>query len=67
MVAMKVLRAYIREAEAARRVAPFCTARVLEVGVADGRPYTVSELITGPSLERLVRGEGGAVRQRAFY
>ncbi|MET9251622.1 hypothetical protein [Nonomuraea sp. NPDC003709] len=67
-VAVKVLHAYmgdaethrrfLREAEAARRVAPFCTARVLEVGVADGRPYIVSEFITGPSLERLVRGEG---------
>ncbi|MET7336040.1 serine/threonine-protein kinase [Nonomuraea sp. NPDC005650] len=51
-------RRFLRETEAARRVAPFCTARVLEVGVADGRPYIVSEFITGPSLERLVRGEG---------
>ncbi len=67
-VAVKVLHAqvgdaeahrrFMREAEAARRVAPFCTARVLDVGVADGRPYIVSEFITGPSLERLVRGEG---------
>ncbi|MGW0589141.1 hypothetical protein [Streptosporangium sp. NPDC002607] len=39
-------------------MAPFCTARVLDVGVADGRPYIVSEFITGPSLDRLVRGEG---------
>ncbi|MFI7133922.1 serine/threonine-protein kinase [Nonomuraea sp. NPDC050153] len=51
-------RRFMREAEATRRVAPFCTARVLDVGVADGRPYIVSEFITGPSLERLVRGEG---------
>ncbi|MEU6716109.1 serine/threonine-protein kinase [Nonomuraea sp. NPDC046802] len=68
-VAVKVLHAqmgdaethrrFMREAEAARRVAPFCTARVLDVGVSDGRPYIVSEFITGPSLERLVRGEGG--------
>ncbi|GAA0852482.1 serine/threonine-protein kinase [Streptosporangium amethystogenes subsp. fukuiense] len=67
-VAVKVLHArmedaethrrFIREAEAARRVAPFCTARVLDVGVADGRPYIVSEFVAGPSLERLVRGEG---------
>ncbi|WP_433373427.1 serine/threonine-protein kinase [Streptosporangium sp. CA-115845] len=67
-VAVKVLHAqmedaethrwFIREVEAARRVAPFCTARVLDVGVADGRPYIVSEFITGPSLDRLVRGEG---------
>ncbi|MFI6451587.1 serine/threonine-protein kinase [Streptosporangium amethystogenes] len=51
-------RRFMREVEAARRVAPFCTARVLDVGVAEGRPYIVSEFITGPSLERLVRGEG---------
>ncbi|WP_431900331.1 serine/threonine-protein kinase [Nonomuraea sp. bgisy101] len=67
-VAVKVLHAqvsdeqayrrFMREAEAARRVAPFCTARVLDVGVADGRPYIVSEFIAGPSLERLVKGEG---------
>ncbi|MEU0478845.1 serine/threonine-protein kinase [Streptosporangium sp. NPDC006013] len=67
-VAVKVLHAqmedaethrwFMREVEAARRVAPFCTARVLDFGVADGRPYIVSEFITGPSLDRLVRGEG---------
>ncbi|MEV4894992.1 protein kinase [Nonomuraea sp. NPDC055795] len=67
-VAVKVLHAqvvdeemhrrFLREAEAARRVAPFCTARVLDVGVEDGRPYMVSEYIAGPSLERLVKGEG---------
>jgi len=67
-VAVKVLHAqvedaaahrrFLREAEGARRVAPFCTARVLDVGVADGRPYIVSEFIAGPSLDRLVRGEG---------
>ncbi|MFD9946488.1 serine/threonine-protein kinase [Nonomuraea sp. NPDC059023] len=67
-VAVKVLHAqvadedahrrFLREAEAARRVAPFCTARVLDVGVADGRPYIVSEHIAGPSLERMVKGDG---------
>ncbi|MCC5575675.1 serine/threonine protein kinase [Microtetraspora sp. AC03309] len=67
-VAVKVLHAqmedtethrrFMQEVEATRRVAPFCTARVLDVGVADGRPYIVSEFITGPSLDRLVRGEG---------
>ncbi|MBB5083864.1 serine/threonine-protein kinase [Nonomuraea endophytica] len=51
-------RRFLREAEAARRVAPFCTARVLDVGVSDGRPYIVSEHITGPSLERMVKGDG---------
>ncbi|MFI6385886.1 serine/threonine-protein kinase [Nonomuraea sp. NPDC050540] len=51
-------RRFLREAEAARRVAPFCTARVLDVGVADGRPYIVSEHIAGPSLEQMVKGDG---------
>ncbi|GAA4069346.1 serine/threonine-protein kinase [Nonomuraea soli] len=51
-------RRYVREADAARRVAPFSTARVIDVGVAADRPYLVSEYIPGPSLEMLVRGEG---------
>ncbi|GAA4084152.1 serine/threonine-protein kinase [Nonomuraea soli] len=51
-------RRFLREAEAARRVAPFSTARVLDVGVADGRPYIVSEFIPGPSLDELIKAEG---------
>ncbi|MFI6385887.1 serine/threonine-protein kinase [Nonomuraea sp. NPDC050547] len=50
-------RRFRREAEAARRVAPFCTARVLDVGVA-ARPYIVSEYVPGPSLDALVRRDG---------
>ncbi|MFI6905299.1 protein kinase [Nonomuraea sp. NPDC050394] len=50
-------RRFRREAEAARRVAPFCTARVLDVGVA-ARPYIVSEYVPGPSLHDLVRRDG---------
>ncbi|MFB9490247.1 protein kinase domain-containing protein [Nonomuraea dietziae] len=49
---------FLQEAESARRVAPFCTARVLDVGIADERPYIVSEHIPGPSLDELVRKEG---------
>ncbi|MFI6906010.1 serine/threonine-protein kinase [Nonomuraea sp. NPDC050394] len=52
------LRRFTREAETARRVAPFCTARVLAVGVAEARPYIVSEFVPGPSLEELVREQG---------
>ncbi|MFI6299410.1 protein kinase [Nonomuraea sp. NPDC050790] len=52
------LRRFTREAETARRVAPFCTARVLAVGVAEARPYIVSEFVPGPSLEQLVREQG---------
>ncbi|MGW4403962.1 serine/threonine-protein kinase [Nonomuraea sp. NPDC004702] len=51
-------RRFLREAEAARRVAAFCTARVLDTGLVAGRPYIVSEHIPGPSLDLLVRTEG---------
>lgn len=49
---------FLREAEAARRVAPFCTAQVLHTGVAAGRPYLVSEYIPGASLRQVVTSEG---------
>src|SRR5690242_6273519 len=58
-VAVKVLKSgldssvkerLVRELDAIRGVAPFCTARVL-TAVVDGRmPYVVSEFIDGPSL-----------------
>ncbi|MEV5411487.1 serine/threonine-protein kinase [Thermopolyspora sp. NPDC052614] len=69
-VAIKVLHAhfsgdtqarerFLREADAATRVAPFCTARVLDVAVDEhGRPYVVSEYVEGVSLEELVRSQG---------
>ena len=46
-----------REARAARRVARFCTAEVLDVDVSARRPYLVTEFIDGPTL-------GAAVEQR---
>ncbi|NAS20607.1 protein kinase [Herbidospora sp. NEAU-GS84] len=54
-VAVKVLRggdvgAFLAESEMVRRVRTFCTAQVLETGVADGSPYIVSEYVDGPSL-----------------
>ncbi|GGS67528.1 WD40 repeat domain-containing serine/threonine protein kinase [Nonomuraea spiralis] len=49
---------FLREAEAARQVAEFCTARVLDAGVSDGLPYIVSELIQGESLDQAVRRAG---------
>ncbi|MFG3438288.1 protein kinase [Nonomuraea sp. NPDC047897] len=49
---------FAREAAAAQRVAPFCTAQVLATGVQDGRPYIVSEYVDGPSLEQVVTREG---------
>ncbi|MEV1176953.1 protein kinase [Nonomuraea sp. NPDC049784] len=49
---------FAREVAAARRVAPFCTAKVLDTGVHQGRPYIVSEYVDGPTLQRAVREEG---------
>ncbi|GAA2274310.1 hypothetical protein GCM10010149_15730 [Nonomuraea roseoviolacea subsp. roseoviolacea] len=49
---------FAREAAAARRVAPFCTAKLLATGVHDERPYIVSEYVDGPSLQEAVAQEG---------
>ncbi|GAA2104976.1 serine/threonine-protein kinase [Actinomadura alba] len=54
---------FIREASAAQRVAPFCTARVLESDVYGDQPYIVSEFIDGPSLHDVVAQEGPFDRQ----
>ncbi len=63
-VALKLLHAdggrtqldrFAREVEAARRVASFCTARVLDADLAGPRPYIVSEYVSGPSLRAAVR------------
>ncbi|MQY09471.1 serine/threonine-protein kinase [Actinomadura macrotermitis] len=48
----------LREAAAARRVSPFCTARVLETGEQDGVPFVVSEYIDGPTLRAVVEEQG---------
>ncbi|MFG1710788.1 protein kinase [Nonomuraea sp. M3C6] len=69
-VAVKVLRGgtdpdtrrrLARELESARRVAPFCTARVLAAGSDGPAPYVVSEFVAGPSLQERVRA-GGPLR-----
>nr|WP_062338423.1 serine/threonine-protein kinase [Herbidospora sakaeratensis] len=68
-VAIKVLHAHIakdkdaqarflREVDAARRVAPFSTARVLDVNITDDLAYVVSEYVDGVSLEQLVKDKG---------
>ncbi|GAA2887338.1 hypothetical protein GCM10020220_092010 [Nonomuraea rubra] len=54
----RAVRRFLREADSARRVAEFCTARVLDVGEADGRPYIVGEYVDGPSLQQQVSNEG---------
>ncbi len=68
-VAVKLLRAewtrdpvararFAREVAAVGRVAPFCTARVLDARLDDDQPFVVSEFIDGPSLQAVVAREG---------
>jgi eukaryotic-like serine/threonine-protein kinase len=68
-VAIKLLRAdlaeddtararFLRELDAVKRVARFCTAQVLEADVDGDRPYIVSEYVPGPSLAQLVSSDG---------
>jgi uncharacterized membrane protein YgcG len=49
---------FVREAMAAKQVARFCAAQVLDVQVAGDRPYIVSEYVPGPSLYRLIKDGG---------
>ncbi|MEU4571333.1 serine/threonine-protein kinase [Nonomuraea sp. NPDC023979] len=49
---------FLREVETAKRVAPFCTAQMLDSGFAGSRPYIVSEFVDGPSLQESVRASG---------
>ncbi|WP_311922896.1 protein kinase domain-containing protein [Microbispora sp. H10836] len=51
-------RGFAREIEAVRRVAPFCTAQVLDADLDGDRPYIVSEYVDGPSLREHVRAAG---------
>ncbi|MGI5226354.1 glycine betaine ABC transporter substrate-binding protein [Actinoallomurus sp. CA-142502] len=68
-VALKVLhprllrgaRAYDRlrdEITAVRRVADFCTARIIELGSDGDRSYLVSEYVDGPSLQEFTEAGG---------
>ena len=54
----KVRRRFIGEIEAVRRVAPFCTAQVLDADLDGARPYIVSEFVDGVSLQEHVVAEG---------
>ncbi|MEU5859705.1 serine/threonine-protein kinase [Nonomuraea sp. NPDC047529] len=49
---------FLREVAAARRVAQFCTARVLGANMDGEQPYIVSELVDGVSLQVVVQREG---------
>jgi eukaryotic-like serine/threonine-protein kinase len=68
-VAVKLLRAewtrdpvararFAREVAAVGRVAPFCTARILDADVDGDQPFVVSEFIDGPSLQAVVARHG---------
>lgn len=48
----------LREIEILRRVAPFCTAQVVETGMLGAQPYIVSEYVQGPTLQQVVDTEG---------
>ena len=67
---------FTAEANAARRVAPFCAARILGAGFDGGHAFLVSEYVAGPSLREFVterravggrgpRGAGHRDRDRA--
>ncbi|MBA9001782.1 serine/threonine protein kinase [Thermomonospora cellulosilytica] len=51
-------RQFEREMTAVRRVAPFCTARILAADPGGDPPYVVSEYIDGPSLREAVERGG---------
>jgi glycine betaine/choline ABC-type transport system substrate-binding protein/predicted Ser/Thr protein kinase len=46
------------EITAVRRVADFCTARIIELGTDGPRSYLVSEYVDGPSLQEFTEAEG---------
>lgn len=58
------------ELASAKRVAPFCTAQILDADVEGDTPYLVSEYIEGPSLREVVDAEGprsgGALQRLAI-
>ncbi|MWK36200.1 protein kinase [Actinomadura sp. J1-007] len=49
---------FLRELEVAKRVAPFCTAQILDADATGDRPYIVSEYVPGPSLNEHVLADG---------
>ncbi|MFI0484846.1 serine/threonine-protein kinase [Actinomadura sp. 9N215] len=49
---------FLRELETAKKVAPFCTAQVIDADVDGDRPYIVSEYVPGPSLNQQVLDAG---------
>ncbi|GAA4234241.1 serine/threonine protein kinase [Streptosporangium album] len=54
----EALERFVREVSTTQRVAPFCTAAVIDTGVNQHRPYIISEYIDGPTLDAVVATEG---------
>ena len=49
---------FTAEARVARRVAPFCAARIVDAGIEHDEPYLVAEYVPGPTLAEAVEHEG---------
>src|SRR3984885_15379451 len=49
---------FAREVAAASKIAPFCTARILDSRLDGDAPFVVSEFIDGPSLHEVVTNDG---------
>ncbi|HST86447.1 MAG TPA: protein kinase [Kineosporiaceae bacterium] len=49
---------FAKEVAAARLVAPFCTAQVVDAQLEGDSPYVVSEFIPGPSLQQQIQRSG---------
>ncbi len=49
---------FTAEARVARRVPPFCAARILDAGLEGSWPYLVTEFVPGPSLAEVIAREG---------
>src|SRR5258708_1351445 len=49
---------FAAEAAVAKRVPPFCAARVLDAGLEGFEAYLVSEYVPGPSLLEVIVGDG---------
>ncbi|WP_396452997.1 serine/threonine-protein kinase, partial [Actinomadura sp.] len=52
--------AFERELAAARRVAPFCTARILAATADGDLPHIITEYVDGPSLKDMIAERGAA-------
>lgn len=52
------LRRFTREAAAARKVARFCTAPVLDAGIDGKTAYIVTDYVEGPDLRSVVKEQG---------